>query len=370
MRNTDHWFLDVHAIQTLPPSNVNRDDAGSPKTAQYGGVLRARVSSQAWKSVMRRYFLEHVDKEKLGVRTLQVIDVIANKMRELKPDLEEAIASDKAAEVVKAVGIPTGKSKAKTSKGKSEIAKALFFMGNQQATRLAQAALSGTAEAEDYKQILKENPSIDIALFGRMLAGKDYLKEDASAQVAHAISTHAVQTEFDYYAAIDDLTREQNAGAAMLDTVEFNAATYYRYANVAVHELLKQMESTKETIDVLKIFVEAFSNSLPIGMVNPFAHQTVPQALLLILRSDRPVNLVSAFEQPVRSENGYDSLSIKKMLEEKDRVEKFVAPPIWSLLLTTQEEIENNPKIQMMDSLPVMLETMGQELNAALKLNE
>ena len=27
-------FLDVHAIQTVPPANINRDDTGSPKVGK------------------------------------------------------------------------------------------------------------------------------------------------------------------------------------------------------------------------------------------------------------------------------------------------------------------------------------------------
>ena len=44
MKTKQHLFLDIHAIKTLTPSNINRDDTGSPKTAQYGGVRRSRVS--------------------------------------------------------------------------------------------------------------------------------------------------------------------------------------------------------------------------------------------------------------------------------------------------------------------------------------
>jgi CRISPR system Cascade subunit CasC len=64
-------FLDVHALQTVPPSNLNRDDTGAPKTALYGGVPRARVSSQAWKRATRTYFAdEHLlEPSELGVRT-------------------------------------------------------------------------------------------------------------------------------------------------------------------------------------------------------------------------------------------------------------------------------------------------------------
>ena len=51
--DTKRLYVDFHILQTVPPSCVNRDDTGSPKTAVYGGAVRARVSSQAWKHAMR-----------------------------------------------------------------------------------------------------------------------------------------------------------------------------------------------------------------------------------------------------------------------------------------------------------------------------
>ena len=80
MMKTNRLFVDIHVIQTLPPSNMNRDDTGSPKTAQYGGVLRARVSSQAWKKAMREYFREYGGTHNVGVRTLEVVKYVAEKM--------------------------------------------------------------------------------------------------------------------------------------------------------------------------------------------------------------------------------------------------------------------------------------------------
>ena len=69
-------YLDIHVIQSLPPSNVNRDDTGSPKTAVYGGVRRARVSSQSWKRAIRQYFLEECA-EDLGIRSSYGVRYIA-----------------------------------------------------------------------------------------------------------------------------------------------------------------------------------------------------------------------------------------------------------------------------------------------------
>ena len=54
MRNNE--YLDIHVLETVPPSCVNRDDTGSPKTAVYGGAVRARVSSQCWKKAVRDMF--------------------------------------------------------------------------------------------------------------------------------------------------------------------------------------------------------------------------------------------------------------------------------------------------------------------------
>lgn len=125
-------YLDIHAIQTLPPSNINRDDSGSPKTAQYGGVQRARVSSQAWKRAIRQYFAEHSGVD-LGVRTKRIVDYVAEQIRELDPSIEEEKAMDLAEETLNSAGIKTDK--------KERAAKALFFLGKKQATELAEAAL-------------------------------------------------------------------------------------------------------------------------------------------------------------------------------------------------------------------------------------
>ena len=66
MNNSERIYVDFHVLQTVPPSCVNRDDTGSPKTAIYGGVTRARVSSQAWKRAMRLKFQDILSQEDVG----------------------------------------------------------------------------------------------------------------------------------------------------------------------------------------------------------------------------------------------------------------------------------------------------------------
>lgn len=185
-------FLDIHAIQTVPASNVNRDDTGSPKTAQYGGVIRSRVSSQCWKRAIRKYFEKNSDKRNVGIRSLKIPEYIADKIV-LK---DSTIDYEKALELANTI-LNNGKIKTTIDKATKEpVMKALFFISNTQAEKLADIAVEGNVEDKNIIQkILRENPAIDIALFGRMVADDPSLNEDASCQVAHSISTHSVQTE-------------------------------------------------------------------------------------------------------------------------------------------------------------------------------
>ncbi|MCX5009170.1 type I-E CRISPR-associated protein Cas7/Cse4/CasC [Streptomyces sp. NBC_00638] len=321
-------FLDVHALQTVPPSNLNRDDTGAPKSAVYGGVPRARVSSQAWKRATRTYFRdEHLlDPSELGVRTKKVAEVLAERIVALEPSLEGA-ALTLAAEVIEAATgskIEVPKRKAGAAKdGQEEPApqsKYLMFLSARQLEGLARFAVEG---ADDIKAYLKDNKarakaiadtrhSVDIALFGRMVADSADINVDAAVQVAHAISVHRVENESDYYTAVDDQNTDAEPGAGMIGTVDFNSATLYRYATIAVHQLRENLgqglrEDEPLTVPVrraVEAFVHGFVASLPTGKINTFGHHTLPDVVIVKLRTTRPVSFVAAFEEPVTSELG------------------------------------------------------------------
>ncbi len=322
---TNRLFLDIHAIQSVPPSNVNRDDTGTPKTAQYGGATRSRVSSQSWKRAMRKYFSENQDKEEIkGYRSLQIPELIAEEILKKSNTISKEEALEKAVTVLSDAGIKPNDTKLK----------ALFFISSAQASKLAEAAIEGIKDKNTLQEILTKNASIDIALFGRMVADDPTLNEDASSQVAHSISTHAVQTEFDFFTATDDLKKDGTSGAGMLGTVEFNSSTLYRYANIAVHEFFLQLGNDAEkTAKAAGLFIEAFLKSMPTGKINTFANQTLPTAVIVTIRKDRPVNLVTAFEKPVVSSEGYNTESAMKLEEEFSKVLKFTEEPILTLSL-------------------------------------
>ena len=291
--DTKRLYVDFHVLQTVPPSCVNRDDTGSPKTSVYGGSVRARVSSQAWKHAMRVMFTEEMsDAVETGYRTKKGADLVAKQITLLAP---ESDAEKLAKKAIESAGI----------KSDDKGTKALFFMSEAQAKALAELAVDGCTDKKLYKEALKAAPSADMALFGRMVADDPSLNYDAAAQVAHSISTHTVQNEFDYFTAVDDCAPEDNAGAGHLGTVEYNSATLYRYATVNVLELVRTL-GAERAAQTVRAFGEAFIRSMPTGKQNSFANRTLPDAVYVTLRQDQPVNLSRAFEKPVRkSEEGY-----------------------------------------------------------------
>ena len=290
-------YVDFHILQTVPPSCINRDDTGSPKTAVYGGVLRARVSSQAWKHAMRAAFAEDARLD-MGRRTKKAADLVKEQILVLVSDADADKLAKKALENA---GIKFDEK----SKKDDTVTKALFFMSTAQAKALAELAVEGSADKKQYRDALKAAPSMDMALFGRMVADEPSLNYDAAAQVAHSISTHAVQNEYDYFTAVDDCQAEDNAGAGHLGTVEYNSSTLYRYATVNVMELAGQLGAA-QAADTVRAFGEAFLFSMPTGKQNTFANRTLPDAVYVTLREDQPVNLCGAFERAVpRSAQGY-----------------------------------------------------------------
>lgn len=303
-------FVDIYAIQNVPPSNINRDDTGSPKTAYVGGVLRARVSSQAWKRAMREMFPTVLDSKQLGYRTKNAVTLIADKILERRPDLANK-AEDLAVAALTATGAKVKTSDRAGSDNGSMVSEYLIFIAKHEIDKLAELAVTAHDEGKDVSKMKKEvsqifhgPQAIDIALFGRMLADAPDLNTDASAQVAHAFSVDQITPEYDYFTAVDDCASDDNAGAAMLDTVGFNSSTLYRYATVNVNALQEQLVDVDATIEGVVAFVTSFIRSMPTGKQNTFANRTLPEDIIVAVRDSQPINVSDAFEDPVTRKAG------------------------------------------------------------------
>ncbi|WP_047180802.1 type I-E CRISPR-associated protein Cas7/Cse4/CasC [Streptomyces sp. MNU77] len=336
-------ILDIHILQTVPPSNLNRDDTGSPKSATYGGVRRSRVSSQAWKRATRTAFAELLDPSELGIRTKKVVEVLADRVLDLDPSLSRAAAQSLAAETITTatgskVAVPTRKSKQDVEDPAAESTYLMFLSGRQYdalAAMTLEGGKGGDVKAlKDFfkekenkaraKQLVLTKHSVDIALFGRMVADSTDLNVDAAAQVAHALSVHTVEVESDYYTAVDDKNTNAETGAGMIGTVDFNSATLYRYAALDVNRLQENLgvghdnaRPAEPTRRAVVAFLEGFITSLPTGKINSFGNQTLPAAVIVKLRSRRPVSYVAAFEEPVAmgGEGGFLTGSCEKLAD-------------------------------------------------------
>jgi len=345
-------FVDFHVIQSVPPSCLNRDDTGSPKTAVYGGVRRARVSSQSWKRAIRMMFKEYFGEKDLGIRTKRLVDLIAGEIHVRDGNISEEEARKRAQKILKTAVV---------IKGDSEDTDALFFIGRQQAVNLAELALQGDTDKKTAQATLNKDNTVDIALFGRMVANDPALNAEASAQVAHAISTHRVETEYDYFTAVDDNPDPEvdHAGASMIGTIEFTSATLYRYATVAAHDLFEEMLRDETALTVaIREFARAFIMAIPDGKQNTFAAHTPPDAVLVALRTDRPLNLVGAFEAPIPARGvGFAGLSAAALEKHAQQVYgNFCGEPGKSFVVG-----EYLGELGTRLSLPELLESIGAE---------
>lgn len=365
--------VDINILQTVPPSCLNRDDTGRPKTATYGGAQRARVSSQAWKKATRDMF-----NSEIGTRTKRVSYLIADKMMDLGCGLSYDEAEAKARLVYGAAFESKEKDIGTTFSRKSEDSDwevgALMFLSESQVKKLAELAISGELERimnekgePDYKErsrvvegILKRDISTDIALFGRMVASNSQVSIDASCQVAHALSTHKVSVESDYFTAIDEYSAEgkTDAGAAMIGNVDFDSATLYRYATVAVHELHRQLGGEKiDTAKAVVEFVKAFTLSMPTGKLNSFGNGTVPGYIQVVVRDDRGVNLVDAFEKPIKwSEgSGYFEKSVEALESKSKAASNWVNAPVWESVVSDKQGTLSGLLGDVMEQIKEML---------------
>ncbi|MFD4997816.1 type I-E CRISPR-associated protein Cas7/Cse4/CasC [Streptomyces buecherae] len=334
-------ILDIHILQTVPPSNINRDDTGAPKTAVYGGVRRARVSSQAWKRATRKYFEQLLPASDLGVRTKKVAETLGEHILALDPQVGDELLTDPTPQARRRVAVemaaealhhatgskievPKRKAKDADGEGADEAAPEssyLLFLSRRQLDALATLAVEGGAGkgAPGLKEFFKDRKnkarareavdtrhSVDIALFGRMVADSSDLNVEAATQVAHAIGVHRSEVESDYYTAVDDQNTDAETGAGMIGSVDFNSATLYRYAALDVNELQRNLGAELQSEGQLSpteravgAFLEAFISSLPTGKINTFGNHTLPAAVVVKLRTRRPVSFVGAFEEPV-----------------------------------------------------------------------
>lgn len=305
--------IDIHALQSLPPSNINRDDTGAPKSAVFGGVPRQRVSSQSWKRAIRKDFEDKLPAGTVGFRTKRVVDLIAVRVQELSEVNGDkwplARAQDAAKALFSAAGIKLNAvASVDDESARGEETGYLFFLSPRQIENAAKA-LIGSEDAKPSKkearELLNNDHSIDIAMFGRMVAEDSTFNVDAAVQVAHAIGIHESEPEFDYYTAVDDVVEDkEETGAGMIGTMQMMSSTLYRFATIDLKSLTENLGDGDAAVKSTVAFLRSFIESLPTGKQNSYANNTLPELIYVVVRDSRSISLVNAFEAPVRAPEG------------------------------------------------------------------
>ncbi len=354
-------LVEIHMIQNHAPSNLNRDDTGSPKEALFGGAMRARISSQCIKRSIRQseIFVQRLEPH-LGTRTRRLPVMIKDAL--LGMGVEEEVAETVA---VKVTGFGSGK------EGDQHETRQLMFLDPAEVPALAEQ-LKGIWEETGEKKFAKLTTkelvdqledtlprSVDIALFGRMTTDPVPFEDiRASMQVAHAISTTRVDHQYDYFTAVDDLVEEsEDIGAGMIGDIEFNSATYYKYFSLNWEHFVGNLGDDEETArKALAAFIRAAALTTPTGKQNSFAAHNLPDAILVEVKAQNvPISYANAFVKPVWAGRDSDVVteSISKLWDYSNQVKRtYAIEPALSVWLTTGDALpEDAPTADNLNAL-------------------
>jgi CRISPR system Cascade subunit CasC len=391
-------IIELHILQNFAPSCLNRDDTNTPKDCLFGGHRRARISSQCLKREIRhagkdqkdetsQSFFEQYTKVPISSRTKLIVSELQKRL----------VASGKSEEDATKVAIEFAcvysSKKGKMDAKKPEETQVMLYMSRHELDEIARQLLafdwvkllpaieaskpkSKKAETEDKaeddekatgksplkkmtddwaKATANRTSAPDIALFGRMLADKPESNIDAACQVAHAISTHKVGVESDFYTAVDDLQPAGETGAGMMGDIQFNSACFYRYANIDLNQLKKNLvgkewnqasdsekkDASELSLKTVEAFIRASIAAIPSGKKNSFAPQNPPDFVCAIVRNSGEWSLANAFSRPV-NEGNLVSNSIDALVNYWGRLNTAYPPKEGSIKATPAFSLTDN----------------------------
>ena len=327
-------LIELHILQSFPVSCLNRDDVGSPKTAVFGGVNRARLSRQSMKRAIRENLKDGPAKAGFaGERT----KLLASAIQKILQDKHQVPATRALQLACAAAGL-LNKKDGKTLPTDDPAMETLYFTSPKQTEAMADLLFSNFGLAGEIKPDKKGfakailevgfGDAADIALFGRMVASDSSLTLEGAAMFSHALSTHKADNDLDFYSAVDELkSTKDDAGAGMIGTLEFSSAVYYRYAALNL-DLLADADhlaklSVAERRQVVAAFIRATLMAVPGARKNSMNANTLPGFVLGTYRSaGQPVQLINAFEEPIRPKSGLLAESVAALKAHNESLKK------------------------------------------------
>lgn len=374
-------YVNYHILISHSPSNLNRDDMNMQKTAVFGGVKRTRISSQSLKRAMRHsdYYKNNIGMpsdrtRQLGKLTSKYVETLKGKYdgslvksvislisgeTEIKENTQSgAVAAWTVSEVEQYCLIynelqdkypqqadferefEEGKKSLYNKLNSQNLQQKDFDKKYDEGSKKLEKDLKqkypqhvdfdkAWDNATDKKKLLDDKTKAklfrealqngqDIALSGRMATSGIMTIVDASLAVAHAITTHTVDTDIDWFTAVDDLNQETGeTGSAHLDTTEFSSGVFYRYASLNLRQLQENLGDVdrEQALDIAAHVLHMLATVVPSGKQNAFAAFNLAD-FALVSFSDQPISLANAFENPVKSRgNGFMEPSINALME-------------------------------------------------------
>lgn len=300
-------FVQLHILTSYPPSNLNRDDTGRPKTALVGDANRLRISSQSLKRAWRTSDIFATELKGLtGIRTKAMGVEVYNAL------VAKGVKEKKAHEYAQQIAACFGALK-KEAKDKPlldlEIEQLAHFSPEERVAidaLVAKLASGGEGPSKDDLELLsKPETAVDIAMFGRMLAASPKFNMEAAVQVAHAITVHKAAVEDDYFSAVDDLNRgDEDKGAGHIGEAGFGAGVFYLYLCINRELLTRNLGNNKALADkALTALVHAVTKVSPTGKQNSFASRAYAGYVLAEKGDQQPRSLAQAFLNPVKGSN-------------------------------------------------------------------
>ena len=320
-------FIQLHLLTAYAPSNLNRDDLGRPKTAKMGNTDRLRISSQSLKRAWRTSdcFYQSLS-DHIGVRSRRFArDWVYNPL--IDNGISEKIAKESAIKIAGQFGKLKNEKSPKDPLTNLEIEQLVHISNYEQQAikQLVDLLISEKREPTDneVKLLRKENSSIDIALFGRMLADSPAFNIEAACQVSHALGVSTVTIEDDFFTAVDDLNNNDvDAGSAHLGERGFASALFYTYVCISRDLLLENLNGDEVLVEkTLKALTESAAKVAPTGMQNSFASRAYTSYLLIEKGNQQPRSLAVAYFNPIRSQDLVND-AITRLEEQRDKFDK------------------------------------------------
>jgi CRISPR system Cascade subunit CasC len=318
-------FLQLHLLTFYPPANLNRDDTGRPKTAVIGGTTRLRISSQALKRAWRtsEVFAKALDGH-LASRTQRLGETVMTHLQ------AGGMAHDKALAAARAIAGVFGKLKPDTDRDAARIEQLAFVSPQERdaALALADQVLAGeTIDPKPETLLRRTDTAADLAMFGRMLAADPDYNREAAVQVAHAVTTHAVPVEDDFYTAVDDLKKpSEDAGAGFVGEQGFGSGVFYLYLCIDRALLLRNLgDDAALAATAVAALVEAAATVSPGGKQNSFASRARAHYVLAERGDAQPRTLGAAFASAVHDADPLGA-SVSRLREWRDAMDAAYGP--------------------------------------------